>query len=272
MSRTKKSAVLKRKMISKTRILTKGPGDSKSSQVPKTPKTPKTPQLPGVHVGSVIKFGALSKAKYNKLGNLSKCIITGNIWVLDESNEYVTREYTFPSSEHFWCAHFFERDCDVNRLAVGGDLSTLETGLGYFVSPGKLDAKIKYWSIRDNVGIVASRLNRYDDDSYCKKSTLRNLRKASELGMRMSIYPCEKYGPQGTDETMWNIWSNILMSKMSQNEEHRKVLLRTGCIPLVDCGSPAVNRVEDGKLYGRNYVGYCMMSVRDTLNAWLGGD
>lgn len=234
MSRTKKAAVLKRKMISKTRILTKGPGDSKSPKVPKTSKTPKTPQVPGVPMGSFVYFGSEAKAPYNKLSNLNQCNITGNVWVLDGSNEYVTREYTFPSSEHFWCAHFFERDCDIKRLAVGGDLSTLETGLGYFVSPGKLDAKIKHCSRRNNVGTVAYMLTSNEKSLYYKRASRRCVRRASRIGMVMSINPSEKYGPQGTDETLRNIWSNILMSKMSQNEEHRNILLGTQRNHLVD--------------------------------------
>ena len=284
MSRTKKAAVLKRKiaMAAKTPTLKKGPGEVKDHQVPKNSQDANTPQVPGVPVGSFVYFGSRMKAPYHKLSNFSECTITGNIWVKDGVNEYVVKEYTFPSSEHFWCAHFFERDCDIKRLAVGGDLSTLETGLGYFVNPNKLDAKIKHWSSRNNVGAVASRLNGNDDTCYYKKASRRCVRKASSLGMVMSIHPCGKYGPQGSEETLSNIWSNILMTKMSQNKEHCGVLLSTGDKHLVEFNqfnSSSIDRVHnafssgkvvDGKLYGRNFMGDCMMSVRDTLNTWLG--
>lgn len=221
----------------------------------------------GIPMDSVIYFGSGMKAPYNMLSNFNKCIIKGKIWVMVEFNKYELREYTFPSSEHYWWAHFLLRDVDIKRLSIGGDLSTLETGLPLFYKEDELKNKIQYWSKKNNVGIVTKIL--------AGKLGTQKRKRAHDIGIRMSIHPSEKYGPQGHDSTLNKIWSKILVAKYTQNKIHRDVLVKTREESLVEftrCPEDRVDnefwagRVIDGKLYGKNYMGDCMMSIRDALD------
>ena len=243
MTRTKKAAVEK-KLAAKTAVLKKG-----------------------VRVGSDshIYFGSGSKAPFNKLSNFSKCNITGKMWIFKGFNEYVLKEFVFPSSEHMWWAHFFVVERDVRRLAIGGDLSTLQ-GLEHFYEGEDLEKKISYWSRKDNVGIVAKLLAGKKGTNYRKR--------ASDIGMCMTIHPCERYGPQGEDSTLWKIWKRILLAKYTQNRGHYSVLMGTKSKKLVEFTRAPMIRIEkefwagrvvDSNLYGGNYMGDCMVRIRDHL-------
>lgn len=233
-------------------------------------KTPKkicnVPNTPGVPVGTFINFGSGMSAPYNKLSNFNECTITGKIHVMVGFNEYSPKEFTFPSSEHFWWAHFLVRECDVKRLAINGDLSTLETGLPLLLEGDKLRRALEYWPKKNNVGIVAKLLAGKNGSSYRKR--------AMKLGIQMSVHPCVKYGPQGADRTLSKIWTSILVAKYTQNSGHRQVLIGTGDHHLVEFTKSSSERVSSefwagrvigGKLYGKNYMGDCMMSIRETI-------
>ena len=60
------------------------------------------------------------------LSNFSECRIVCGVFIEDGNGGFVEKEYVFPSSESLWWAHFMFRECDISRLAVGGDLSTVE--------------------------------------------------------------------------------------------------------------------------------------------------
>ena len=245
----------------------------KKSKISKTSKTSKKSQdeinmyrVPGIPVGSFLYFGSGMKAPYNKLSNFSECAVTLKLWVLKNFNEFYLKEYTFPSSEHAWWAHFLVRDADITRLAIGGDFSKLKTGLGHFYEGEILSKKIEYWGRKSNVGIVPKLLAG-------KKGT--NIRqRAKELGLFMSIHPIGRYGPQGEDSTLSKIWSRILVAKYSQNASHRQVLLSTGTHHLVEFTRAGIDRVfkefwcgrvEKNELHGRNFMGECMMSAREVM-------
>lgn len=216
----------------------------------------------GRHIDSFIYFGSGMAPPYNKLSNFNACTITGRLWIMTGSNEYVVKEYTFPSSEHLWWAHFLVLDRDIKRLAIGGDLSTLESGLALFYKGGELSKKISYWSKKENVGIVAKMLGG------------KKRKRAIDLGMKMSVHPCEKYGRQGTEKTLDKIWKRILVAKYTQNSEHRDVLLGTGSHALVEFTRTPKDRIgkefwcgraQESKLYGRNYMGDCLVAMREYL-------
>lgn len=161
---------------------------------------------------------------------------------------------------------FLLRDCDIKRLATGGDLSTLESGLAHFYEGEELSKKVKYWSGKGNVGIVPKIL--------AGKKGTRHRKRAMDMGMRMSVHPCDRYGPQGSDRVLAKIWSKILVAKYTQNKEHRDVLIGTGDKHLVEFTRAPVTRIRkefwagriiDGRLCGGNYMGKCMMSVREIL-------
>lgn len=242
------------------------PTSHKTSKQPKRLEKFKTHLVPGVPVGPSISFGSRVQAPYNKLSNFNACYVTGTIYVLENFDEFVLKEYTFPSSEHFYWAHYFVKECDIERLAVGGDLASLETGLPLLVPTEKLEKYLKCWQKNDNVGIVAKMLY--------GKSHISCLRKAADLGMTMGDNPIGKYGKQGADSTRTMIWTRVLVAKFTQNIDHRHVLLGTRDNHLVNITRTPLGeiykdffsgRVVDGKLYGRNYMGDCMMEMRDTL-------
>ena len=246
---------------------------SKASKVSKASKASKRSQaginmyrVPGVPVGSFLYFGSGMKEPYSKLSNFSECSVTLKMWVIRDFNEFYLKEYTFPSAESAWWAHFLVRDVDITRLAVGGDLSKLETGLGHFYDGEVLSKKIDYWGRKSNVGIVAKLLAG-------KRGTCIRQR-AKELGIVMSVHAFPKYGPQGADSTLSKIWSRILGAKYSQNALHRQVLLSTGTHHLVEFTRAGIDviyksfwagRVEKNELHGRNFMGECMMSAREVI-------
>ena len=224
----------------------------------------------GIPVGSFINFGSGMKAPYNKLSNFNGCTITGKIWISVEFNKFSLKEFTFPSSEHLWWSHFLVLEKDVKRIAIGGDLSTIESGLAFFYKGEELEKKIEYWGRKNNVGIVAKLLAGKGGTKYRKR--------AADLGMKMSIHPCPKYGNEGSDMTLRKIWSSILIAKYAQNEGHRSVLLGTGDHHLVEFTRAPMariqrefwaGRVESGRLYGKNYMGDCMMCVRDVMVIYM---
>jgi len=207
---------------------------------------------------------------YNMLSNFSECRIIGNVFIEDGNGGHVEKEYTFPSSEHYWWSHFMYRDCDVSRMAIGGDLSTVK-GLELILGESVGEKKAKYWSKKSNVGIVpkmlASRMN---------KKTFRP--RARSLDIEMTMDPHPWYG-EHSDDNLDAIWTKILVLKYSQNKEHRRALQSTNDENLVefcrmypekqfwagqvDGGVKFKNgKVEGGTVIGKNYMGNMMMKIR----------
>lgn len=231
----------------------------------KTTMIKKRVDSPLVHIDSVVYFGSGSKFPYHRLSNFNKCSIMMKNYVLVGVDDYVLKEFVFPSSEHAWWSFFLSDEKDIERLAVNGDLSTLD-GLKYFYKGEELKKKIEYWSKKDNVGIVAKLLAGREGTNY--------RRRAVKLGMKMSVHPCHMYGPVGNDATLAKIWARILVCKYSQNEKHRAILLSTAEKTLVEFTRAPVTRigkefwagrVVDGRLCGKNYMGECLMSVRNVM-------
>lgn len=214
-----------------------------------------------------VYFGSTTGAKYRRLSNFSDCVVCMNMFVKGSNGEMTQEEFYFPSSEAAWWGHFMERRCDISRIAIGGDLSKIETGLTLLykdMEPNKFSKKVKYWKNRQCVGIVSKVLANRD-----KKKNERT--KAKEIGIHMSIHPLKEYGEQGTTETLVKIWKNILHAKFSNNFYHRKVLMETDKKFLVEhCRmheekSFWAGKVKDNVLYGRNFTGHLLMAVRDSL-------
>lgn len=183
-------------------------------------------------------------APFHLLSNFSKCEIRATVFVevdedegeeknqgsdkggedVDERTDctrvLLEREFVFPSSEHFWCAHFMRRHRDVSRLALGGDLSTLSSGLRAILGDDTGRKKAQYWGKKGNVGIVAKMLAAKDSE--------RGRYRAKAMGIDMSVHPLEQYGPQGAMDTLVAIWTRIVHEKFTQNTAHRRALVSTG--------------------------------------------
>lgn len=231
------------------------------------------------------------------LSNFNQCRIAGRVFVeldhdADEAKQdhghrgakertgdekvVVERDFRFPSAEHYWWAHFTKELDDVERLAVGGDLSTLESGLCLMLGREKGIQKARYWSKKDSVGIVAKMA------AANKKSSGQIRCRAGELGMKMGLHPLEQYGAQGEMSTLESIWNKIQMDKFGQNSEHRASLLSTGSEVLVEFVrmkpeghmwggqvrggiKRSKGLIEGGEMVGRNFTGECLMAVRASM-------
>lgn len=219
-----------------------------------------------------IYIGSGMARPYNLLSNFSECTIVGEVYIKKDDDSFEIKNYTFPCSEHYFWAHFMYRDCDIKRLAIGGDMSTLE-GLKFFFKEDVYVSKVKFWSKKKNVGIVAKML--------ANRSGIFRKR-ADKLGFIMSIHPLVQYGEQGTDETLFSIWKKILFHKYTQNKDHRDILEGTGNKRIVEfCRMKPENQfwagqvvggtrmrnknISGGDVVGFNYMGKMLMMTRDLM-------
>lgn len=153
-------------------------------------------------------FGSGMSAPFHVLSNFNECRIEGRVYVENggqERGELVERRFVFPSSEHYWWAHFTKDFSDVSRLAVGGDLSTLQRGLCLMLGQEKGRRKTVYWQKKDNVGIVAKMLAAKKRNGSSGVVRFR----ARELGMVLGLHPVQVYGAQGEISTLEGIWRKI---------------------------------------------------------------
>lgn len=249
-------------------------------------------------------FGSNMSAPFHLLSNFSQCEIRATVFVEADSEEeenkggkqgshegregvgrsddctrvLLEREYVFPSSEHFWCAHFMRRHKDVSRLACEGDLSTLSSGLRAILGDETGRQKAQYWGKKDNVGIVAKMLAAKDS---------RGVRyRAKAMGIDMSVHPLKQYGPQGTMDTLVAIWTRIVHEKFTQNTAHRRALMSTGRDDVlvefvrskpesslwgglvrggVKHSAAKGGHISGGVLVGGNFMGKRIMAVRREL-------
>jgi len=211
---------------------------------------------------------------YVQLSNMSECKITGYLSVQVDGGKFEQKEYVFPCAEHYWWAHFMPRHEDVSRLAIGGDLSTVD-GLKVIHGDFIGTTKGRYWSRKGSVGIVSKMLTHKSEDG--------KRYKAEELGMCVQEFPLDQYGPPGGHSSLISIWKKILFAKYTQNPVHRAILMSTGSEILVDytrstpekkfwtahvvnggeryCGG----RIVGGELVGNNFMGKCMMATRKEM-------
>lgn len=241
-------------------------------------------------------------APFHMLSNFNECRITGHVFVQEHEDEseqdqhrtagkevverpqdnddahsnvtttrkIVDKQFVFPSAEHYWWAHFTKNISDVSRLAVGGDLSTLEGGLCLLLGPEKGAQKAKHWRKKGNVGIVAKMVaataaktnsntpnttnrrnkqkksNNTSSSATTAKIPHHHRPRAKELGMELGLHPLEQYGGQGEMATLLAIWNKIQTEKFTQNSDHRRVLTSTGRETLVEF----VRMRPDGHTWG----------------------
>ena len=106
------------------------------------------------------KTNSVGKNNNYLLGNTSRCAIVGNMYFKDKDGFLQSRDFTFPSAEHYWWAHFLSRRCDLERFSSGGDL-----------------AEVNGTTIK-----IISKL------------TNGKREKAISMGLEMSVTPFEAYG------------------------------------------------------------------------------
>jgi predicted NAD-dependent protein-ADP-ribosyltransferase YbiA (DUF1768 family) len=176
-------------------------------------------------------FSSNARMPFNKLANFNACMIRARVWVTWPDGSTALMEMEFPSAEHYWWAHFLEKEQDIRRLAKGGDLATLEIGFRTLgLSEEMVQKKTLYWDKKDNVGIVAKMLRK----------------RASSINISMRDHIREEYGPPGSRDALVDVWTKILTDKYSQNKAHRKILSSTEGKKLVERD----NRAKSTSLWG----------------------
>lgn len=181
-------------------------------------------------------FYSNAKKPLNKLSNFNECKIKGIVR---------GKSYIFPCSEHYYLAHFLNDIDDIKDLEVNGKYGTYDA-LKYFFKEKDIDKKIKYWSKKNNIGIVAKMLK---NNSEKLNIELRIINKSEK----------EK------------IWTKIILDKYTQNQEHKKVLLETNDKILIEFGRGSkkdsfyTGKIVDGELIGKNYMGEKIMEIRKKL-------
>lgn len=174
----------------------------------------------------------------------------------------------FPSSEHARQA-FKAKDRDTMCMfAQGGVFSTIH---GEFfakfmktLDPSKVDKKVKYWSRKNHVGILA-------------KMAVSQPKKFELLGLEGKIDLDKKL----TKEQDESVWKDILRQKYSQNPILKGLLVATGDKYLVDFSVSAKRNATreknpyhelytglvdvEGKMYGQNLLGVVLAEVRSEL-------
>jgi len=216
----------------------------------------------------VHRYVGYRKSKgYDLVSNTSRCNIRGNMYFEDYRGFIQEKEFEFPSSEHFWWAHFLHTKEDIERFAIGGDLSTTESAMNIL---GEMDIEETY-----DVGVIAKIIS--------KKNKAGKRVIADNLGLKMGDTHFKAYG-MDKKVTIENIWKKILYNKFYQNPSHRRELLTTGNDILVEHsdsidpnkdfwggivkGGMAVDelRITGGKLVGGNFMGKCLMETRRNLD------
>ena len=176
--------------------------------------------------GDFLGFNSNSKAPYHELSNFN--LIEGGL-------EF--EGIVYPSVEHAYQAQKVRDEKMRRRFSVDGIYGTTEAfSLFYGKDSSK---KHDYWMKKKNIGILAKlAINRMD------KFSLRMIdRKKTMIA--------------------------ILMVKYSK-PHYKEILLSTGGKTLYECatrGKPSewTARLKDGHLEGGNYLGECMMIVRDAI-------
>lgn len=143
------------------------------------------------------------------------------------------RGRTFPSSEHAYQCMAKVHPDDWPRFEVGGDLSTLETGLKLVFPVRDYPKKLKHYSAKmtrpQMVGIVALQA--------VKPPVAR------KLGLRLQpVMESDKW--MQFIKTLFNV---TLLAKYRQNPDHRAKLLGTGNKPLVEFSRGAEREAKKGK-------------------------
>ena len=140
----------------------------------------------------------------------------------------------FPSSEHAYQAMAKVMPVHWHRFAVGGDLSTLETGLKLVFKSSEYDKKFKHYKGKGSgrpcmVGIVAKMAVRPDV--------------ARKLGLRLTAI--QEQGKWMTH--IEALFERILHAKYDQNPMERALLVGTGDRVLVEFSRGAERETKKGK-------------------------
>lgn len=197
-----------------------------------------------IYPSDVVNFGSGTRVKW--LSNFAAInggmLLDGHVW---------------PSAEHHFQAWLRVHPDDWHRLALGGDLCSLDA-LKLFYTAEVAAKKIKYWSFKNEptcVGIVAK--------------MIVNPKWNDKLAIPLRLVHREVSPTQ-----MNAAWRLILTTKLEACPQFRKALKATGDKILIEYDRMAKSKSEegnppfwtgmykDGVIHGTNYMGKMMMEIR----------
>jgi predicted NAD-dependent protein-ADP-ribosyltransferase YbiA (DUF1768 family) len=206
-----------------------------------------------------IYFYSGSEFPLNRLSNLSEATIELSpddpaIEVLEKIRPELRKwcPAKFASAEHLWKS-LQARDRETfEQFQIHGRLGklTLET-MALVYPPSEVASKFKYWSSKNNVGIIA------------KLAT--NPKRSASLGLKMLDTRLERL----EDSVETEIWVSLLNLKYKQNPIHLATLLSTGTSKLVEFDRYPKKTTHwggqyiQGELIGENVMGRYMEIVRE---------
>lgn len=186
----------------------------------------------------MITFYSGAKASHYLLSNFSACFV-------------YYEGLWYPSSEHAFQASLVPPGMRENLFSVKSDIAELTPAAFVAVGVPVKDAekKVKYWAKKNMIGILAKmRINR------------------TRSKLTLSKEECE------------NAFIDILLSKYTLNQEHRKTLLSTGEAFLLEFVRSSVAKFDkegkidrwggmmrNGQVVGHNQQGSLQMHVRSIL-------
>ena len=148
---------------------------------------------------------------------------------------------------------------DRDRLAVGGDLEDLRALKAIYPNPDVAKKKIKHWTARSDPVLAGISAKMITKEKYSKK-----LKRPLKLETLRDPPLKELEG----------VWREILTAKLKASPSFRKALKGTGDARLIEFDRGAKRQsdagrapfwtglVQDGKLYGGNYMGKMLMKIR----------
>ena len=198
---------------------------------------------------SFVYFG--SGTKIGELSNFAKC-----------PNPFLWKNHLWNSSEAAYACWLRVDPVDWHRLAVGGDLSDLKTGIALLFPENLVAKKIKHYGSKcsgmkpEMIGIIPKLATK---QKYGKK-----------IGLRLT----ERDEAKLETSDLFHIFVEILVEKYTHNPHFRDVLLSTRGKNLIEFDRGAVRetikgrpplwtgQVKEGILYGRNLQGDIQEHVR----------
>jgi len=205
-------------------------------------------------------FGSSSKC--GELSNFALCPIPFEY----KGSDGQTRK--FHTSEHAYQSERFREG--MHRFAVGGDLSTLKSGIPLVFRAHDVQKKLKHY------GPKAS--GRPSMDGIVAKMAVKPAIANERLKMTLKSEACETTETIDVD-SIGAMFIEILLSKYRTNPTYKARLLETGDSHLIETGRLVEKRARegnpplwtgyvskvDGVLYGSNFQGEIQMKVRDIL-------
>ena len=200
-----------------------------------------------IYPSDVVTFGSGTRNRWpsNFAAIEGGMLLDGHIW---------------PSTEHYFQAWLRVDPEDWHRLALGGDLSSLDA-LKLLYAPEVAAKKIRHWTFSAEpicVGIVAKMVVNPDWN-------------------RKLATPLKLVTRDVSPKQMSDLWMRILTTKFEACPQFRTALKASGNKLLVEFDRMAKSKsdkgkepfwtgmVKDGVIYGHNMMGKYMMSVRATM-------